>query len=295
MLDYDVLATKPRGLRLVCDQCEKRYTIYHCYSRALSKTHNFCSKACTDIARKSGGSINRKIVQTNIARFGVEYGLQNDSIIEKGRQTCLERYGVEHPLMSETQREKIKQTCLLRYGKASFLSTDACRKTLAATNVAKHGVDYPFQSAAVHEKMDYNIVALKRHETMKQNGTYAAMTKPERLMQDLLHAAFGEASVKRGYFIHKWPIDFYVETVKLFVQVDGVYWHGLDREKSVIMQLKSPRDATILKKMMIDDEQNTWFEMHELKLLRFTDKQLLLQPRCVQNEILKYAGAENEL
>lgn len=56
-----------------------------------------------------------------------------------------------------------------------------------------------------------------------------------------------------------------------YIQLDGVYWHGLDRSIEELMRSKSPRDKVILGTVRRDAEQNEWCRASGTKMIRVTD------------------------
>ena len=237
--------------------------------------------------------VQQKMKNTNVGRYGVENVFQAESIKQKCVITLLERYGVRHNSQMPAYRESYKATCNVRYGVEHYSKTYEFVKRCKVTSLEKYGVEHYNQSAEYRErasrtresnkdcpraKIDWDVAAKKRHETMKRNGTYRnRMTRPERLLGEYLYGQFGRENVESQYFVHRWPIDFYVKSVNVYVQMDGVYWHGLDRSIDVIKQFKSPRDRVIYRKSQIDVEQNEWFSECGLKLVRITDKEVLAQ------------------
>lgn len=116
---------------------------------------------------------------------------------------------------------------------------------------------------------------IKRHETMKRNGTYRKSSVEDQVY-DYLCSTFGDDQVERNVMINdKWPIDFYVKSIDTYIQLDGVYWHGLDRPIEEIAKHKTPRDAQIHKKWMTDRAQDAWFKERGMTLKRLTDVQFL--------------------
>jgi len=252
MFDYDVPSERiRRGLRFICDECGIKFIHSNNYQRALKRSRHFCKPSCAAPSRRKGGSIDNQKRLTCKERFGVDYPMQDKNVILKSRNTCLDRYGVDHPTKLESEKEKRRQTCLKLYGVDSILKLPDVRKKTTSCDSQQ-----------------------KKHQTMKKNGTYAVMTKPEWMMHRLLCEVFSEHNVSHNVFVKRWPIDFYVKGPDLYVQVDGVYWHGLDRPEDVIKEFRSQRDRTIMRKRLIDAEQNLWFQQHGLKLLRITDIQL---------------------
>jgi hypothetical protein len=113
----------------------------------------------------------------------------------------------------------------------------------------------------------------KRHETMKKNGSYGKSKIEDLMYQDLI-MKFGFEDVERNVLMNNcWPIDFYVKSIDTYVQLDGVYWHGLDRPIELISEHKTKRDVKIHKKWLTDREQDRWFSDRKIRLVRLTDIQ----------------------
>jgi len=275
-----------------CDQCEKEFKRY---VKDAGDIH-LCSTNCVSNAAKRGGVIWLKTSKTCMERHGVETPFASSVVMDKHRQTCLERYGVENVMQILNVQLKAKQTCLERYGVENVLASDAVRQKIKNVMFERYGINYPQQLLEIRERTKKTNVKrygventlqlpvtrercntpethAKRHQTMKCNGTYAK-SKPEDRMYELLCKLFGFANVERQVTIHKWPIDFYVKSIDVYVQLDGVYWHGLDRPIEVIAEHKTNRDVQIHKKWSTDREQDQWFSTQGLKLVRITDVQL---------------------
>jgi hypothetical protein len=90
-------------------------------------------------------------------------------------------------------------------------------------------------------------------------------------------------------FVHvnvcQYDIDFYVKSIDTYVQFDGVYWHGLDREKRIIEQSLKPRDKVIFSTIVRDLKQNKDFVNMGLKLIRITDKEFSVALKNVSSII----------
>ena len=83
--------------------------------------------------------------ETNLKKYGVEHGLANREIQEKSKQTKLERYGNEY----YTNYEKANATKIERYG-------SVWREDFKKTNLERLGVEYPFQSKKIQDKIKEN-------------------------------------------------------------------------------------------------------------------------------------------
>ena len=139
-----------------------------------------------------------------------------------------------------------------------------------SNNTKLYGSTYNFIGDK-RKNADYSNASQKRHETMKRNQTFQSSI-PEEIVAQLLFNTYGVDGVDRQVRVinTRWEIDFYVRSLNRYVQVDGVYWHGLDRSLAMIQSsaLTSKRDANILRKFNTDRAQDIYFGD---KLLRITD------------------------
>lgn len=213
----------------------------------------------------------QKRKQTNLKKYGYTCSLLNDKVKNKSHITKLERYGDEE----YRGFESMQQTLKIRYGVSNPVNVPGAKEKRKETCLERFGVDNPGKSSQIMEKVDWESVQKKRHETMKTNKSFRKMTKPEKKLLDYLLLSFDKNEIERERFVKRWPIDFYVKPINLYIQCDGVYWHGLDRTIEEIRQFQTDQDKTIYKKMMTDKKQNQYFKKHGLKLVRLTDKQIL--------------------
>lgn len=175
-----------------------------------------------------------------------------EAVIEQKRQSCVATYGASTAMQTQDVRDKAKRTFKERYG-----------------------VTNPFQSKEIMGRIDKQAMLRKIHETMKRNGTYARQqSKTEDLCYEVLCELFGNDDVERHVPVSTWDIDLYVRSIDAYVQVDGVYWHGLDRPIDVIQEFRSPRDKVIYSTVIRDKEREDWFKTNGKRLVRFTDREL---------------------
>ena len=132
LVDYkDKFITRDTRIIAKCLLCENSF------NKSLNKLYkqrNFGCELCAKVLKFE------KIKNTMVNKYGVEYGLQDNSVKEKGRITNLEKYGFENPLQREEIKEKIKQTCLKKYG-----------------------VEYASQCQEIYEKQNKNSYYLKEY------------------------------------------------------------------------------------------------------------------------------------
>ena len=158
----------------------------------------------------------------------------------------LARHGVQHPTQAVAIKERTMLTCIERFGVSNVMHNDDIKR-----------------------KFNYVEITKRRHATMKRNNTHGK-SRIEDQFAVVLQEKFG--NVQRHVRMNGWSIDFYVEKIDAYVQLDGVYWHGLDRQIEVIAEHRTKRDAVIHRTWLRDREQCDWFRDHELRLFRVTDK-----------------------
>lgn len=56
--------------------------------------------------------ISKKVKETNLARYGVEYAIQSEIIKNKAKDSILQRYGVNHQMHSNEIKEKVRNSRL---------------------------------------------------------------------------------------------------------------------------------------------------------------------------------------
>lgn len=260
-----------RTLHLRCDVCNREYTKLY-FAHIAKALHHACSEKCQAIAQRKGNALDLQKRQQFIERYGVEHPQQLMSVRAQTRQTNIQRYGCEVSSQAIEVKEKAKQTNRERYGVDWHTQSDNFAEKARSTWLARYGVEHPMQAAEVKAKYDFSDIWQKAHETKKQNGTYAS-SKAENRFYERLVRLFDNVE-RQAPIIHndgKWLIDFKINDV--YVQFDGIYWHGLDRPIQMIRESKNIRDLIICKRYDVDRYQDQWFIMHNLRLVRITDEQ----------------------
>lgn len=281
--------TKTWGL-FACDVCATQFKLYFC--QAKGKKLHFCCRKCSSSARQSGGLIQQLAAATNLERYGVKNPYQSELIKAKIRNTLKTRYGADNPQKIHEFKEKSKATSLERYGvdnpAKSELVKEKERNTFhnktseekqeilnrrCTTNLDRYGVAFQMQRKDVLENFDFSLVSQKGHQTKLRKGSYGNVSIIELELKSELEALF--ESVQHQVSVTKrWTVDFYLSSIDTYVQLDGVYWHGLNRPLEEIKLFKSSKDRSIYGKFLRDQEQNEWFVSNSKRLVRFTDKEV---------------------
>lgn len=203
-------------------------------------------------------AVRNRATLTSRRKYGTDYYSQTQQYKDKCRETSLKKYQVESPSKSSVVIDKMKATCNERYGFDWAWQNDEIKDKIRQACNRKYGVDYISQVDAIKQK---------KHNTMKRNSTYGK-SRPECELYDVLCSMFGVNDIERQHVINGWAIDFYIKSVDLYVQLDGAYWHGLDRPIDEIKKFKTSRDRTIYTTYVRDREQEAWFKNNHLVLVR---------------------------
>lgn len=264
---------------LQCDFCQKEFESND--RGVLIRKRNFCNTPgarCRFEARKSGNIVANDLKQTCLDRYGVENkslltkkekppkitkeerNQQRRDALEIGRQNLREKYNVTCPSQVPSAKEKLKQP-----------KSEEMIEARKETCIERYGVSCPLQQEDVKQRANSPAAHKKRHETMKRNNSYV-QHKTEKITYQKLCTYLGEQDLEPQILMNdRWPIDFYIKSLDVYVQIDGVYWHGLNRPIEEIQKFEKPRDVGIFKKMQTDKAQNIWFAEQGLKLVRITD------------------------
>ena len=127
-----------------------------------------------------------------------------------------------------------------------------------------------------------NDILKKIRDTKYKNCTLGnCSSRIELHIYNILCKIFGSNNITHHKKINKWTVDMYIIPHDIYLQIDGVYWHGLDRSLREIKEFKTLRDKAIYGTYIRDIEQNKWFKENNLILSRITDVQA--EQFCVSN------------
>jgi hypothetical protein len=154
-------------------------------------------------------------------------------------------------------------------------ATHSCRNCIRA-KIARAGGLVGGKIAAETGQIRFAIDAAatpkartKARKTMERKGKKQFTSKPENDVYEKCVEWFGRA--KRWCFIyaHKWmSIDLYIPSIDTYIEVDGVYWHGLDRSYEALSEVTKKKYDN---DRLLDEHCRT----NNIKLVRITDKEVL--------------------
>lgn len=235
------------AVRLQCDQCNCEFVSLD--KRTLSNVSQFCSGDCAAIARRHDGHTFHVIRTCALEKHGVSHLSQLESVKSKRRDTCIQKYGVISTLNLDGVHEKANLK----------LARNKAKKTM----LERYGVEHSMQSSALRRKA---------HLTKKKNGVYQRQSSnTEDRLFELLCETYGPCNVLRHIEVNGWVIDMFIKSKEIYIQVDGVYWHGLDRPLEMLQNSSCLMDISILGTHARDLKQNDWFKAQQLQLVRVTD------------------------
>lgn len=210
--------------------------------------------------------IQDKIQETLIKKYGVK----NAWVL--GNKAFQLKYGVANPTQLEWVRQKIVSTNLAKFGVDNVFKSQLIKNLIKDKLISKYSVDCVLKHGPIRSKIDYSKVSQIARETMKRNKTYCT-SKPKEKMFSILCEMFGVSNVQRQVPVNGWRVDFYVASGDFYVQVDGVYWHGLKNHSRNTLTVgnNSPRALAIIGTALRDQKQNEWFVENNLTLVRITD------------------------
>lgn len=130
----------------------------------------------------------------------------------------------------------------------------------------KYGIKNPYNIKKI-------LISRQNKDNKKFIKNYNSSMQEEELYKFLCYF-FGKENINRNIRINKnrkYTIDFYIKNFNFYIQHDGSYWHGLNRDINEIKKFKNKRDVKIFQKYNTDIEVNKFCDDNDLKLLRVVD------------------------
>jgi hypothetical protein len=206
-----------------------------------------------------------------------------DPLIDaKRRATNLLRYGNEEAIISSSVKEKISKTNVQRYGLANAVQaeySEHARNVLFDPNAFEHALS----GMTLDEAKDQLGVSLRtilnyaNRYDLRGIFTNVKITRPEQWMVDLLDGTeFCDQYVRNSKnTIPPQELDFFIPSVGLAIEVNGLYWHS---------ELGGKKARSY--------HHNKWRSclQHGITLLQFSDHDIAHCPHLVRSRVLRYLG-----
>ena len=107
---------------------------------------------------------------------------------------------------------------------------------------------------------------------MKSRGSNFQTSKAEDQLFTLLCENY--ANVQRHVPINGWDIDFYIEDIDTYINMNGIYWHGRDISEEQLRESTSKQSKTILGTKIRDSLRQLWFDENNKKLVIIWEDEL---------------------
>ena len=235
--------------------------------------------------------VKKKKEQTCLLNHGVTSPLKSDKIKQQISETCLERYGSTSYLGTQDCKDKSREWSLETYGTEHHMKSKDFQKKHSDVMLEKHGVKNARLIVGMSERIENTCVerygvknafllekaVLRRKENLKSRMSSGDLSSnvEKDLFKDL-QSIFNLIESPKKIVIKQdevWFVDFYIPQFDCFVQLDGVFWHGLNKELSILEEdaKKGGIYEGVFKNFQKDRRQDVWFREHKKKLIRVTD------------------------
>ena len=208
--------------------------------KPMSLARTTCSVQCC----KQYGVRTKKMCATKLERYG-SIGYNNKV---KGDQTKLEKYGSS----TYNNRESFKKTCLEKYGTKTPGENIEVKNKIISTKRKKYADENPqameiFNDTEIMKKILENEGV---YGVMKATGASlrktlnvlidcglhipnSAYSHIEKTVVNYIKSIYsGEIITNDRKILHGKEIDIYIPEKKIAFEIDGVYWHSLDKYNS---------------------------------------------------------------
>lgn len=330
---YDKYLRKPEdGICATCGKPTLFRTLGQGYLRYCSKK---CSAAAiaNDPAKNAHKVAAMKA--TMMADRGVENASQLEEVKQKRKATMKERHGVEYYSQISGFGDMCKKTNMERHGVPSYIMLPEFQAKLREANMKRIGVPYNFcknTDNAVEEyrsllsKNDCELLefADKKHIRYRCNRCNSEMTEQDLFIKGRIAYGLTQCSVCHGKdapvsateteldafirslgfetshydrnFLGAYGADIVVESKKLIIEFDGIYWHSELYHDSTY-HLKKTELAENLGYRLIHIFSDEWETKRELvknrlrSLLGMTSKRVYAR-KCSVREVSADTAAE---
>jgi hypothetical protein len=139
-----------------CDYCGSlNQVIFKNYYKSTQEIKKYCCKKIE--------CLNKKIIDINQIRYGVDNVFQLNETKEKSKETLFKNFGVKHQMFSQQIKDKIFETNINKYGYKSPSQNQKVKDKTVLTNLKKYGVEHISQLESFQ-----NIKRQKRLKNSKQ-------------------------------------------------------------------------------------------------------------------------------
>lgn len=193
-------------------------------AEVIKKRQSTCLEKYGAVNPFASIEIQNKIKQNNIEKYGNENIFASDYGKKKIKQTCLDRYGCENGGASKKAQEKIKATRELK--SKEFCQANDC------IPLTELDVSYSVKDSIYHNKLllfndRYYVKISDIDEILKHTPTSTGKSVVENSIADFVEQHYGHQVIRNTRsVIHPKELDIYLPTIKLAIEVDGIWYHS---------------------------------------------------------------------
>lgn len=170
--------------------------------------------------------IRNKIKQTNISLYGTEYPIQLEEIKNKSKQTNIEKYGTEHPMQNENIKNKVINS--KKFAVEQFAKENDCIPTQKLLN--KYGYSWHQSKLSKEIEFVYNGISFVKIKDIYKIEKYISenhSSNYENELYELFKSLNIDVIQHSRSIIKPLELDFYIDTLKLAIEFNGMYWHSI--------------------------------------------------------------------
>lgn len=192
--------------------------------KSFKKGHSpFCSTQCANKNNSSVQSTTKSLWSDD----------QWANIRAKYKASSVEKYGVEYCAQSDLVKKKIRDTVSAKYGVDHSSQRHFTPSTIFTINSQTH-LNNLYNSGASISSLAWDIgcSATTLQRRFRKYGIKAKQpqdTKPETIIQSILDDCAVEYVKKDRQILNGLELDFYIPSLNLAIEYNGVYYHSFDK------------------------------------------------------------------
>ena len=140
----------------ICCVCGKELSVGSTinYLKRKIRGRQYYNPHCSNFCTQQDQEVKNTICERNIAKFGVPYSFQAESVKNNIKKTLKEKYGedIENAAQVEWVKEKIKQHFIDTYNVENPFQLDWVKEKITNTLIEKYNVEHPYQNKEIQKR-----------------------------------------------------------------------------------------------------------------------------------------------
>ena len=242
--------------------------------------HRYCCPKCA----QTSNEVKKSHIESSFKKFGTAHPMQNQKTILK-RSNTIEKILKSDPLYYKKRNKKRECTCLKLYGVSSNLLLDTPK-----LNSKKTILEKSYNNYIVNNKYDEPLFSLEEYCNRKNfleplhfrcrkcNREFVAIhdngfhkrcpycypthgtSDEEQEVFSFLNSLLAETSIVKNKktIIPPLELDIYIESRKLAIEFDGLYWHSTENKNKPSYHLLKTNKCEEKEIQLIHIFENEW-------------------------------------